>query len=160
MAGFSLLSLGAFVLVNFLAAASGGVFAPGAWYQSLNRPSWTPPNWAFPVVWMALFFMNAVAGWLVWETAPSNRSALMALYGVSLIINAAWSALFFGAKRMDFALIDVTALWLSLVLQVALFTSAAPLAGALGVPYLVWVTIAATLNWQMLRLNPMAGRGK
>lgn len=150
----TLLILGAFVGVNFLAASSGGIFKPGEWYRGLTKPAWTPPNWAFPVVWTTLFLLNAIAGWLVWQAAPANGALLFGVYGVSLVINALWSALFFGAKRMDLALVDVSALWVSLVAQIALFASISPLAALMGVPYLAWVSTAAFLNRRMVALNP------
>jgi len=152
----SLIALIVFVAANFAAATSGAVFKPGAWYQDLNKPSWTPPNWAFPVVWTALFLMNAIAGWLVWEAAPENKDFIFTVYGVSLAINAGWSALFFGARRMDIALIDVAALWVSLAVLAALFAPVSAIAALLLVPYLCWVSLAAVLNFRMTQLNPRA----
>lgn len=150
----ALLALGLFCLVNFAAASSGAVFKPGTWYESLARPPWTPPNWAFPLVWSVLFLLNAISGWLVWQAAGAAAALPLSVYAVSLAINAAWSALFFGLKRMDWGLADVVALWLSIVAVMVLFAPVSPLATLLQVPYLVWVTIAAALNLRMLQLNP------
>lgn len=148
-----------FIGLNFLAASSGGLFKPGAWYAGLNKPAWTPPNWAFPVVWSLLFALNAWAGWMIWEAVGMSRPDVLALYIASLALNAAWSWLFFGRKRMDLALMDVGLLWLSLVAVIAIFWSIRPAAALLVVPYLIWVTIAATLNREMIRLNPAEAKG-
>lgn len=149
-------SLVVFVGLNFLAAASGGIFAPGAWYEKLNKPSWQPPNWAFPVVWSVLYILNAIAGWIIWETVGFEDGGFLALavYVMSLCLNAAWSAIFFGMKRMRLALWEAVCLWLSVALQAVLFYQIFPLAGLILLPYLAWVSVAVWLNRTMLRLNP------
>lgn len=153
------IAVAVFAGLNFAAASSGGLFKPGSWYAGLAKPAWTPPNWAFPVVWGLLFALNAWAGWMIWEAIGMSRPDVLALYVVSLALNAAWSWLFFGRKRMDLALIDVALLWLSLVAVIAVFWSIRPAAALPVVPYLVWVTIAATLNREMVRLNPTEPKG-
>jgi len=153
------IAVAVFAALNFVAASSGGLFKPGVWYTGLNKPSWTPPNWAFPVVWSLLFALNAWAGWMIWEATGLSRPEVLALYVGSLLLNAGWSWLFFGRRRMDLALIDVALLWLSLVAVVAVFWSIRPAAALPVLPYLLWVTIAATLNREMIRLNPAEARG-
>ena len=150
------IAVAVFVGLNFVAASSGGVFKPGAWYAALSKPGWTPPNWAFPVVWGFLFAVNAWAGWLVWEVAGTSQPLTFTVYVGSLILNAGWSWLFFGRRRMDLALVDVSLLWLSLAVVIVLFWSLRPFAALLVAPYLVWVTIAALLNLRMIQLNPRA----
>jgi len=152
------IAVAVFVGLNFVAASSGGMFKPGAWYVALAKPGWTPPNWAFPTVWGLLFALNAWAGWMVWEVAGTSRPLTFAVYVVSLMLNAGWSWLFFGRRRMDLALIDVALLWLSLVAVIALFWPVRPFAALLVAPYLLWVTIAALLNLRMIQLNPRAQR--
>ena len=149
-------SLLVFVGLNFLAAMSGGIFSPGKWYEALVKPSWQPPNWAFPVVWSVLYVLNAIAGWLVWsETGFSGAGQLaLVVYGVSLILNAAWSAIFFGMKRMQLALWEAILLWLSVLLQLILFIQIDQLSGLLTLPYIMWVSVAVWLNRTMLKLNP------
>lgn len=153
------IAVAVFVGLNFVAASSGGLFTPGPWYAGLAKPSWTPPNWAFPVVWGLLFALNAWAGWMIWEAVGASRPDVLALYIGSLVLNAAWSWLFFGLKRMDLALIDVVLLWLSLVAVIAVFWSIRPSAALPVLPYLLWVTIAAALNRRMIQLNPAEARG-
>jgi len=144
----------AFLAVNFAAASSGAIFKPGDWYEGLSKPPWTPPNWAFPTVWSVLFLMNTVAGWLIWEARGWDAGFAYAVYGTSLVVNAAWSALFFGMKRMDWSLVDVAGLWLSIVAVMAVFAPISPAAAALQIPYLLWVTLAGVLNVRMIQLNP------
>jgi tryptophan-rich sensory protein len=153
------IAVAVFAGLNLAAATSGGMFKPGAWYAGLNKPYWTPPNWAFPVVWGLLFALNAWAGWMIWEAVGASRPDVLALYVGSLALNAAWSWLFFGLKRMDLALIDVALLWLSLVALIAVFWSIRPAAALPVLPYLGWVTIAAALNRRMIQLNPAEARG-
>ncbi len=148
--------IGLFAGANLLAASSGGVFRPGAWYEGLKKPGWTPANWAFPLVWSILFAMNAASGWLLWERAGAEASPELALYGASLVVNASWSAAFFGLKRMDLALLVVGALWLSILAMIVLFAPFSATASALLVPYLAWVSVAAFLNLRMIQLNDPA----
>ncbi|MBO6673480.1 MAG: tryptophan-rich sensory protein [Rhizobiales bacterium] len=147
-------SLLAFFAVTFAAAMSGGYFRPGDWYRDLAKPSWNPPDFMFPIAWTVLYAMMAVAAWLVWE-AVGWPAALVPIgfWLIQLIFNALWSALFFGMKRMDWALIDVALLWLAIVGTIMTFWPISTLAGWLMVPYLAWVSFAAFLNLTILRLN-------
>lgn len=144
----------AFVVIVFAAASSGALFKPGVWYENLRKPGWTPPKWAFPVVWSILYVMIGYAGWLVWTTV--GWSLPMALWALQMLANALWSYFFFGRRRMDLALIDVVVLWLSVALFILAAWPVAPVASLLFVPYLVWVSAAATLNHSVRRLNPEA----
>lgn len=147
--------LAAFIGCNFLAASSGAIFRPGSWYLNLRKPGWTPPNWAFPVVWSALFLANALSGALFWTAAePGERVTPMVIYGGSLGLNALWSALFFGMRRMGWAMGEVLLLWLSIALTALVFAPISPIAAVLQLPYLLWVSIASMLNLRMLQLNP------
>ncbi|MTH98807.1 TspO/MBR family protein [Roseibium sp. RKSG952] len=146
MAGF------VFAALVFITALSGAVFKPGPWYQSLKRPSWTPPNWAFPVVWTILYVMIAVSGWLVWSSA--GWGAALVLWGVQLILNAAWSWLFFGLRRMDVAFADACAMLLAIIVYIFAAWQISVAAALLFVPYALWVSVAALLNLSVWRLNP------
>ena len=146
-----------FFALVFVAASSGAVFKPGEWYDEMAKPSWNPPNWAFPVVWSILYIMIAVAGVLVWKAEGFGLA--VAFWGVQLVLNALWSALFFGMRRMDLAFYEVIFLWLSIVGFIVTAWPISQLAALLFVPYLVWVTIAATLNWTVWGLNPKAAVG-
>lgn len=149
------LGLAGFIAACVLAALSGAFFRPGAWYRTLRKPTWTPPDWLFPIAWSILYLMIAIAGWLVWRAAGFSGAGLaLGIYGLHLICNALWSALFFGARRMDLAFVDVAAMWISLALTIALFAPISPLAAALLAPYLAWVTFAGALNFTIWRRNP------
>lgn len=150
----SFIALGGFLAMNFAASATGAIFRPGDWYAALRKPWWTPPNLAFPIVWSSLFLANAVAGWLVWQTAGLAALPALVLYVLSLGLNAAWSYLFFGLRRIRWALAEVALLWLSIAAVMLAFWPIRPLATLLIAPYLVWVTIAALLNLRLVQLNP------
>ncbi len=149
----SIIALVVFFVVNLAAASSGAIFRPGAWYEKLKKPSWTPPNLAFPIVWTILYTANAVSGWLVWKAAGADALPVLLIYALSLIVNAAWSFLFFGLRRLDWALIDVALLWGSILIVALSFLPYSATAAFLQIPYLVWVTIAGFLNLRMVRLN-------
>lgn len=143
-----------FALLVLLTAMSGALFKPGPWYQTLQKPNWTPPNWAFPVVWTILYVMIAYAGYEIWTKA--GWSTAMSLWAVQLVLNGAWSFFFFGLKRMDLALVDVGLLWLSIAGFIVVAWPISTVASLLFVPYLAWVSTAALLNFTVMRLN-MAG---
>ena len=103
------LSLLVFVALVIATAATGVLFQPGAWYERLAKPSWTPPNWLFGPVWSVLYIMIAVAGWLVWSAEGAGLA--IALWACQLVLNGLWSFQFFGIRRMDLAMVDVTLLW-------------------------------------------------
>ncbi len=138
----------------FAAALSGAVFKPGPWYDGLAKPSWNPPDWAFPVVWSILYIMIAVAGVLVWRA--EGWGTAMAFWAAQLVLNALWSALFFGARRMDWAFYEVVLLWLSIIGFIVTAWPVSATAALLFVPYLAWVTTAAALNRTVWRMNPGA----
>ncbi|MGY6710533.1 MAG: TspO/MBR family protein [Rhizobiaceae bacterium] len=148
------LSLLVFIGFAVVTAATGILFQPGSWYEKLDKPSWTPPNWLFGPVWSVLYLMMAVAGWLVWINL--GLSAALVMWGVQLVLNGMWSWLFFGLRRMDIAFVDVVFLWLSIAAFILLVATPVPLAALLFVPYLVWVTIASALNLSVWRRNPQA----
>lgn len=148
------MALAVFVVLVLVAASTGAIFKPGVWYERLDKPSWTPPNIAFPIVWSILYVMIAMAGWLVWREV--GWSLPIVLWGAQLFVNAAWSWLFFGRRRMDLALIDVGALWLVIAGFILTAWPISTTASLLFLPYLVWVSIAAALNRSVLNRNPHA----
>lgn len=151
------MSLIVFVALCFLTALSGMLFPPGDWFDGLKKPSFQPPKWAFPVAWTALYIMIAISGWLVWEAAsPEQRPVPMAFFGIQLILNFLWSALFFGAKRMRLALVELVLLWLSIIAMIITFYPISPLAAWMLAPYLIWVSFAGVLNHSVWKLNPSA----
>jgi len=147
----------AWLIVSFVAAAIGGAASIGAetFYLELVRPDWAPPPSVFGPVWTVLYALMGIAAWLVWR-AGGFRAAQTALtlFLVQLALNALWSWLFFGWQRGALAFADILLLWVSIVATLVAFWRIRPLAGALLVPYLVWVSFAAALNYSVWQLNP------
>ncbi|HAJ19729.1 MAG TPA: sensory protein TspO, partial [Rhodospirillaceae bacterium] len=115
-------------------------FRAGAWYQDLKKPSWRPPGYLFGPVWLVLYIMIAISAWRAWMAAePAAETLVVAVFVLNMVLNAAWSALFFGMRRLGLALVDMGALWLSIVAMIVLYMPIDPLAGWLLVPYLAWV---------------------
>jgi tryptophan-rich sensory protein len=138
----------------FGAAASGALFPPGEWYLGLERPALTPPSWVFGPAWTSLYVLMAVAAWLVWrERGLVGARGPLALFALQLALNAVWSALFFGAHAMGWALVEIVALWLCIAATALAFRRVKPLAATLLVPYLLWVAFATWLNLGFWRLN-------
>jgi translocator protein len=121
------------------------------WYPTLNKPSWTPPNWLFAPVWTVLYIMMAVAAWLVWR-AGDAKTALI-LFAAQLLLNLAWSFLFFGARSPGLGLIDIALMWIAIAVTIFAFAMRSRLAAFLMVPYLCWVSLATVLNASIYMLN-------
>jgi benzodiazapine receptor len=152
--GKNALGLAGCLAVTFIAAWIGSRYMPGAWYASLVKPSWNPPNYLFGPVWSVLYVLMAVAAWLVWRKAGfSGAGPALVLFVVQLALNALWSYLFFGQHRPDLAFFDIVVLWAAIVIVAALFWRVDPVAGGLMVPYLAWVSFASYLNFTLWRLN-------
>ncbi len=146
-------ALAGFVLLTFCAAATGALTGmPGPWYEALQKPAWNPPSWVFGPAWTLLYIMMAVAAWLVWKRAGFGRP--LWLYFSQLVLNAAWTPLFFGAHALGWAFAELVVLWVAIALTWQSFRKVNPIAGWLFVPYLAWVTFAASLNFEVWRLNP------
>ena len=146
------LSLLVFLAVVAAAAFTGTQFMPGGWYAALDKPSWTPPNWLFSPVWTLLYIAIAVAGWLVWRKTRRIDAAL-AIWIAQLVVNAAWSWLFFGIHQTGLALADIMLLLVLIAGFIALARRASRIASALFIPYFLWVAYATTLNFAIWRLN-------
>jgi len=155
--GKNALGLAGCLAVTFIAAWIGSRYMPGAWYASLVKPSWNPPNSIFGPVWSVLYVLMAVAAWLVWRKAGFSGAGLaLTLFVVQLALNALWSFLFFGQHRPDLAFADIVVLWLAVLAVAVLFWRVDHVAGGLMVPYIAWVGFASYLNFVLWRLNPGA----
>jgi len=146
------MSLIVFCSLVAVAALSGAFFKPGEWYDRLKKPDWNPPKWVFPVVWTVLYAFIAIAGWLIWQEAGTGL--VLAIWGLQLILNAAWSYFFFGIRRMDWAFWDVTGLVIAVLAFIIAAWPISMWAALLFLPYLAWVGTAALLNWTVWKLNP------
>lgn len=143
-----------FAVVCLATAATASRFRPGAWYATLAKPRWRPPNWLFGPVWAVLYAVIALAGWLIWRTDDPLRELALILYVLQLGLNAAWSPVFFGLKRPDLGLAIMIALWIAILATIAVFHRVFPLAAFMLVPYALWVSFAALLNLRIVQLNP------
>ncbi|MGE3268546.1 MAG: TspO/MBR family protein [Chloroflexota bacterium] len=158
----SLLGLGGFLAASFGAAAFGSYFTSqtvDTWYPTLEKPSWRPPNSAFGPVWTTLYTLMAVSAWLVWkrdapvEASPTQKRSALAAWVVQLLLNAAWSATFFGAKSPGGGLAVISLLVPSIATTAALSAKVSKPAGLLLLPYLAWTSFAAALNTRIWQLN-------
>lgn len=145
-------------LVVSFAASAVGAFASiqaKSFYGQLVQPSWAPPPSVFGPVWTALYALMAIAAWLVWRSGGfrANRTAL-SLFLAQLALNSLWSWLFFAWHRGAWAFVDIILLWALVVATLVTFWRMRPLAGALLIPYLLWVSFASALNYAVWQLNP------
>jgi translocator protein len=133
----------------------GSVFTISAipgWYATLQKPWFTPPNWLFAPVWLALYFLMGTALYLLWGKRPRSGVALAA-FGAQLVLNAGWSAVFFGAHELFYGFVVIAALWLAILATAAFSYRISKAAAALLIPYIAWVTIASALNYYVWVLN-------
>jgi len=153
----NLASLCGFLLLCLSVSAIGGAVTHTSvnnWYQALEKPSFTPPDWIFSPVWITLYLLMGLSAWLVWRrTDRKSRRSPFAVFGAQLALNLAWSFIFFGARSIGWALIEIGFLWIAIAFNIFLFWRIDRLAGWLLVPYILWVTFAAVLNNSIYTLN-------
>ena len=143
---------------SFLTATIGGFFTSASvttWYPALIKPAGTPPSWVFGPVWFLLYFLMAIAIFLIWRTPDKKPQVTFALqvYVVHLLINLLWSAVFFGLQFPFFGLLIIFALWVMIGILIFLFFFINKEASFLMVPYWLWVTYAMYLNFGIWQLN-------
>ncbi|MEL7117006.1 MAG: TspO/MBR family protein [Pseudomonadota bacterium] len=146
------LLFGLFLCSAVAAGTTGAMFPPGPWYESLEKPSWTPPDWLFPLAWTTLYICMAVAATRV-ALLPGNGIAL-ALWSLQIALNTLWTPIFFGLQKLKAGMVVLAFLWLAVVLCCVALWSLDWVAGALFLPYIAWVTTAGALNFSVMRLNP------
>ncbi len=157
----SLIALAAFSAAAAGAAWYGARYSRGAkrdlWYRELDKPSFTPPDKAFPVVWTALYAVIALSGWRVWCAAPSReRNRALGLWIAQLAANARWSKIFFGQGHPVAALGDAIALERIILSYIGAARKVDRAAAGMFVPYAAWVAFAGVLNAEIARRNPDA----
>jgi tryptophan-rich sensory protein len=150
----SWITLAAFLAATFAAGATGAAFPPGAWYRTLRKPVWTPPDWLFPVAWTLLYVSMAVAAWRVAFSGSPWAIPGIALWSWQIVMNALWSPIFFGLRRLGGALVALCGLWVAVALTTLAFWQADRVAGLLMVSYVVWASYAGALNFALWRMNP------
>ncbi|MBK7631969.1 MAG: tryptophan-rich sensory protein [Ignavibacteriales bacterium] len=145
------------ILLPLSVGAAAGMFTSQAvptWYASLNRPSFSPPNWVFGPVWTSLYILLGISFFLIWkEEASKERDLAIKLFSIQMLLNFAWSFLFFYFNLIGAALIEIILLWISIAAMIYLFYKIKPVAAYMNIPYLLWVSFATFLNAGYYFLN-------
>lgn len=139
-----------------LAGVIGSVFTSSSvttWYPTLTKPNFSPPGWIFGPVWIALYFLMGVSLYLIWINKAKDNGKALILFAIQLILNVLWSFMFFGLKSPLYGLIDILALLVAIVFTILFSYKISVLAAILLVPYLVWVSFATILNYNIFLLN-------
>lgn len=142
-----------------VAALGATVTDLGPWYQGLAKPGWNPPDVVFPMGWTLIYALITIAGITAWRAAPTNAAAewVIGLFALNGFLNISWSILFFRFERPDWAFVKVVLLWLSILAMIVYCGRFSRPAALLLLPYLVWVSFAAALNWAVVQLNAPFG---
>ncbi len=125
------------------------------WYGELSRPSFTPPDWTFGVVWPALYVMMGAAAFLAWNAGIDKREVKVALgvFVLQLILNGLWTPIFFGLHLIGLALVEIVMMWVAILSTILLFWRVSRPAALLLLPYILWVSFAVVLNTSLFLLN-------
>lgn len=140
------------LIVGFL----GSIFTSksvSTWYSTLNKPSFNPPSWVFAPVWTILFILMGISFYLVWNSGNKNINLAILFFIIQLVLNVLWSLFFFGMQSPLYALIDIVFLWIMILLTIIQFYLILPLSAYLMIPYILWVSFAAVLNFILWKLN-------
>jgi benzodiazapine receptor len=140
-----------------LAGFLGSLFTTPAiptWYKTLNKPSFTPPNWIFSPVWISLFILMGISLFMVWRKQDHPRFKIALIFFlIQLILNILWSVAFFGLRSPLLGLIDIVLLWVAILLTTQHCLRVSRTAGLLLLPYMIWVSFAVALNFSLWILN-------
>jgi benzodiazapine receptor len=125
------------------------------WYADLSRPSFTPPDWAFGVVWPILYVMMGISAFLIWSRGIDKRQVRVALglFILQLVLNGLWTPIFFGLHMIALALVDIVLLWAAILMTILAFWRISKTAAYLLIPYILWVSFAIVLNATLWFLN-------
>ncbi len=148
------------ILASLAAGGIGSLFtfkAIPTWYAGLKKPPYTPPKWVFGPVWTTLYILMGISVFLIWQNGLAINGAWLAftLFWIQLALNALWSIIFFGMKSKGGGVITIIVLWLLILATMIASFRVSGWAGALLVPYIVWVSIASYLNIGVWRLNKL-----
>jgi tryptophan-rich sensory protein len=149
----------AFAAALVVAGLGGAATDIGPWYQALQKPSWQPPDWLFGPAWTLIYGLTALSAVEAWVRAPQGwaRTRIVFFFAFNALLNVLWSQLFFGFRRPDWALVEVGVLWASILVLMMVVRPYSTRAVWLLVPYLLWVSFAAFLNFTVVRLNAPFG---
>ena len=144
------------IVVVFIVAAIGGLFTSRntgtEWYQSI-KPSITPPNWVFPIVWNFLFLLIAISLYVAWTSASTSqqRTLIIIVFAINFILNILWSAIYFGMQNPSAAFVEIIFLWLSILAMIIVLWGINKVSSYLLIPYLLWVGFASVLNYLSIK---------
>jgi len=145
------------ILLPLSLGAIAGMFTSQSvpeWYATLNRPSFNPPNWIFGPVWTTLYILMGISFFLIWKQEASKvRNRAILIFLLQLLLNFAWSFIFFYFNMTGLALVEIILLWISNVMMLVVFYKIKPIASYINIPYLLWVTFATVLNASYYILN-------
>lgn len=146
------------VALPLVVGATSGFFTMTgveSWYQTINKPSWNPPNWVFGPVWTTLYILMGVALFLVWkaDTSAELKKIAISLFAVQLVLNFFWSFIFFYLQQPGWAVLELAIMWIFILLTIFAFAQVSKTAAWLLVPYISWVSFAGILNYTIWKLN-------
>lgn len=146
-----------FVGVCQLSGVIGSFFTSRSipvWYVYLRKPAFTPPGWLIGTVWIVLYTLMGVSAFLVWRRQRGDWSGRASVaFAVQLVLNAIWSIMFFGLRSPFAGLVNIIALWIAILLTIVEFYKLSRTAALLMVPYILWVSFAAFLNYSIFVMN-------
>lgn len=146
------------VLLGYLSAVGSGSGAQSPWFAALVKPGIYPPPATFGIVWTVLYVMMGLALAIIITAAGARgRGLAIGVFTLQLVLNLAWSPVFFAAHQMGAALVLLGLIDVAVLATIVLFSRVRPLAAVLLAPYLAWVLFATLLNWQFWQMNPQAG---
>ncbi len=149
------LKLAASVIICLLVGLLGSLVTTpsiSTWYTALDKPFFNPPNWIFAPVWTGLFVLMGISLYIVWNSKPKSKLPFI-IFGIQLVLNLLWSVLFFCLQSTFYSLIEILALWISILSTMIVFHRISKKASYLFIPYIVWVSFAALLNYYIFVLN-------
>lgn len=146
------------VALPLVVGATSGFFTMTgveSWYQTINKPSWNPPNWVFGPVWTTLYILMGIALFLVWkaDTSAELKKIAISLFAVQLVLNFFWSFIFFYLQQPGWAVLELAIMWIFILLTIFAFAQVSKTAAWLLVPYISWVSFAGILNYTIWKLN-------
>jgi len=147
------------IVVCQCAGLIGSIFSITAiptWYAALQKPPFTPPNWLFAPAWITLYLLMGISAFIIWRRGLESRRIKVALlvFLIQLDLNALWSVTFFGLQSPLYGVIVIVALWIAILFTILHFFKISTAAGALLLPYILWVSFATALNVSIWMLNP------
>lgn len=148
------IAIGICLLVGLIGSMATQTSISG-WFETLEKPSWNPPNWLFAPVWTTLYILMGISAALVWQKGLRKKEVQNALYifGFQLILNAFWSIIFFALREPLWAFVEIVILFITIILTIKAFKSINRTAAYLLVPYAIWVAFATILTLEIVRLN-------